>query len=410
MEFARGIPVFKMFSLSALSFSSLKKSVLIYRDFALGFARRGSRDFIIFTILVNFFVFFIYPAVIVMNAACPEDVSIVLAALFFTVLSNAILPSLMNIMNISSSMMTIREGVERMDRIFAVKPLPFSEKPEFPKGFSVAFENVSFSYRNEYAEKSGDDQEVSAPSRGKILHDLSFRVEEGKSLAIIGRSGSGKSSILSLIARFYDVDSGRVKIGNTDIRNISEKDLMDSISMVLQKTFMFEGTIRDNIIAGKTGVSDEELLRAVHLAQCDDIIEKYGLDYCIRGSGDTLSGGERQRINIARAILKNAPILLLDEVSSALDAENELLLNRAIGELKKNRTIIMVAHKLNSITDADNIIMLDRGTVIAQGDHHSLLAGSAEYRKLWKLYEAADRWQLNRDTALDSTEGDSTDE
>ncbi len=391
MEFARGIPVFKMFSLSALSFSSLKKSVLTYRDFALGFAARGRRGFIIFTILVNFFVFFIFPAVIAINAAHPGDASIALTALFFTALSNAILPSLMNIMNISSAMMTISEGVERIDRIFAAKPLEFPEKTAAPAGFAVAFENVSFSCRRESLSAAGD----SAPRQ--ILRDISFRVEEGKSLAIIGRSGSGKSSILSLIARFHDADSGRITIGGADIRNISEKDLMDSVSIAMQQTFMFQGTIRDNIIGGKTGASDAEVLRAAHLAQCDDIIEKYGLDCPVGAGGETLSGGEKQRINIARAILKNAPVLLLDEVSSALDAENERLLNRALRELKKNKTIIMAAHRLDCIRDADQIIMLDRGEIMARGEHQSLMAESPEYRRLWELYETAGRWQLNSD-------------
>ncbi|MBQ3776351.1 MAG: ABC transporter ATP-binding protein [Ruminobacter sp.] len=399
MEFARGIQVFKMFSLSAGSFSSLKKSVITYRDFALRFADRGSRDFIIFTILVNFFIFFIYPVVIWINSSSPENSGIVLSALFFTVLSNAILPSLMNIMNISNVVMTINEGVERIDAIFSVEPLPVPENPKEPSGSSVEFDHVSFTYHDEkygsesITRNSGELSEGHHAQGG--VRDISFRVEEGRSLAIIGRSGSGKSSILSLLSRFHDVDSGCIRIGGTDIREMSEKCLMEKVGIVLQKTFMFDGTIRENIMAGKADATDEEILNAARLAQCDDILMKYGLDYHIGNSGDVLSGGEKQRLNIARAILKNSPVLLLDEVSSALDSENELRLNRALNELKKNRTIIMVAHKLNSITDADEIIMVDDGRIVARGTHQSLLGNSSEYRKLWELYENADRWSLN---------------
>ncbi len=393
MEFARGIPVLKMFSMSARSFASLKKSVMAYRNFALRFARRGSTDFIIFTILVNFFIFFIYPVVIFINSSNPDDPGIVLTALFFTVLSNAILPSLMNIMNISNVIMTINEGVERIDAIFAVKPLPVPAIPEKPQNYTVEFDNVFFSYHDDFTDNVPGEKNTER--RHCVVNGVSFRVEQGKSLAVIGRSGSGKSSILSLIARFYDADSGSVRIGGTDVRNMSESCLMDSLSIVLQKTFMFEGTIRENIVAGKSGATDEEVLNAARLARCDDIIAKYGMDYYLGGGGNTLSGGEKQRINIARAILKNAPILLLDEVSSALDAENEKLLNQALTELKKNKTIIMVAHKLNSVTDADGIIMIDDGKILARGTHESLLRDSEAYRNLWDMYVSADKWRFN---------------
>ena len=405
MEFARGIPVFKMFSMSVNSFASLRKSVTAYRDFAIRFAKRGARDYIIFTILVNFFIFFIYPFVIWQNAVNPGDAKIVFAVLFFTILSNAILPSLMNIMNISSVIMTINEGVERIDRIFSVKPLPVPEHPEKPAGYSVEFNDVCFAYSDDFIKSSTinvtaadriTDGDISGDEMGGMtLSNVSFKVEEGKTLAVIGRSGSGKSTILSLLSRFYDPDSGSVKIGGTDIRNMSGECLMESISFVLQKTFMFEGTIRDNISGGVTGATEEDILRAAHLAQCDDIIEKYGLDCCITGDANTLSGGEKQRINIARAILKNAPVLLLDEVSSALDAENELLLSRAISELKKNKTIIMVAHKLNTVVDADEIIMMDKGRIMARGTHEELLRNSAGYRELWDLFNNADNWRFN---------------
>ncbi len=390
MEFTRGIPVFKMFNLSAKSFTSLKNSVVTYRDFALRFAKRGSRDFIIFTILVNFFFFFIYPIVIWVNSSDPLDSGIVITALFFTVLSNAILPSLMNIMNISNVLMTISEGVERIDAIFKVDPLKVPEVSQKPQDSSLEFQNVSFTYPD-FAKQRGEEDHA---EEEKTLNNVSFKVEAGKSLAIIGPSGSGKSSILSLIARFYDVDSGAIKIGGVDIRDMSEADLMDTVSIVLQKTFMFRGTIRDNIVAGKAYTSDAEVLKAAHLAQCDDIIEKYGLDYFIEGGSDILSGGEKQRINIARAIYKNAPILLLDEVSSALDPENERLLNLALEALKKDKTIIMVAHKLDAVVNADHIVMVEKGAIVTEGRYQDLLKTSDKYQKLWNLYVSADKWQF----------------
>lgn len=378
-EFVRGLPVLKMFSRSADSFQGLRDNVLEYRNHALSFAVKGSRGFILFTILMNCCMFFIFPVVAARYSGIREtDFQMIMNAVFFTLLSNAVLPPMLKIMNIGGTMMTIIEGISRIDLILAEQPLPVPAQPLTPCGYDLEFKNVSFAY----------------PGKERTVENISLTVKQGQSLALVGRSGSGKSTLLALAARFYDPDEGSVMMGGIDLRQMTEESIMKNTGIVFQNSFMFRDTLRENIRAGKTDATDEEIMEAVRLAECSEIVERIGLDTVIGEGGAELSGGEQQRINIARAILKDAPVLLLDEISSALDPQNQLKIIRALENLKKGRTQIIVAHRLESIVNADQIALVDRGRIIASGTHESLMKDCAQYREMWKLYRESSSWKI----------------
>lgn len=384
IEFVKGISVVKMFGKSISSFQDFAKSVEEYHRFTLGFTYKCMRPFGIFSALVNGFILFTLPFCAYFITRDTFNLYDILLCVFFILLSNGLIAPFLRLFNLSGELMQISEGVERIDKIFSQKPLPQSQNPKKPTRFDIAFESVDFAYMD----SSGKPYDKNA------LKNVSFTLKEGESLAIVGKSGSGKSSVLRLLGRFYDASSGRISIGGIDIKDIAEHDLMQSMSFVFQENFMFLDSLRENIKAGKEA-SDEEVLNAATLAQCKEVIDKYGLECVIGKEGMNLSGGEAQRINLARAILKNAPILLLDEVNSALDSTNEAKLNEALSHLAKGKTLIMVAHKLNSALKCDKIALMQDGQIIAFGTHKELLETSSEYKELWNLYNDTQKWSIN---------------
>ena len=335
----------------------------------------------IFNVLVNCFVFFLLPLASFLIAKNPLDIALVLTIIFFVMMSNGLISPLLKILALSSEIMQINEGVERIDAILDKQPLPQSKNPLTPTHFDISFDNVSFSYGDTYT-----------------LSDVSFHLKQGERLVIVGVSGSGKSTILSLIARFYDVTQGAIYIGGVDIREMSEETLMDCLSFVFQDSFLFLDSIVENIKAGCKDATIEDVLQAAHLAQCDDIIQANGIDCHIGVGGANLSGGESQRINIARAFLKNAPILLLDEITANLDTHNEILINKAIDNLTQthNKTIIMVAHKLTSIKYAHKVALVDEGKLIDFGTHTELLQRCEKYQNLWNMYADTQKWSIGQ--------------
>lgn len=272
-------------------------------------------------------------------------------------------------------------SLTRMDRILTAKPLPEGSKPEVPNGFHIVFENVAFGY-----------------SGKPVLHDLSFTTPERSMTAIVGPSGAGKSTVLNLLARFWDVNSGAIRIGGVDIRQISTETLSDMITVVFQDVYLFSGTIFDNIAFGKPSASRQDVERAAKSAQADEFIAQLpeGYDTRVGEGGANLSGGERQRISIARAILKDAPIVLLDEATAALDPTNERALQAALSALVADKTLIIVAHKLSTIRAADQIIVLEDGHIAEQGAHDSLLANHGLYSRLWAHWTAAANWRIGK--------------
>ncbi|MGX2984835.1 ABC transporter ATP-binding protein [Helicobacter sp. 23-1048] len=383
MEFIKGISVVKMFGKSIFAFQDFAKSVEDYHHFTLSFTYKCMRPFGVFTTLVNGFILFALPFCAYFITRDTFNLYDILVCVFFILLSNGLIAPFLRLFNLSSELMQISEAVERVDTIFRQKPLPQSKNPLKPTRFDIEFKSVDFAYQNPNGELSAKH----------ALKNVSFALRQGESLAIVGKSGAGKSSIVHLLARFYDASAGEILMGGINIKDIAECDLMEAMSFVFQENFMFFDSLRENIKAGKEA-SDEEILHAAHLAQCDEIITKYGLDCVIGQGGMNLSGGEAQRINLARAILKNAPILLLDEVNSALDSENEAKLNEALKNLARGKTLIMVAHKLNSALKCDKVALMEKGEILALGTHKDLLKSCPQYKELWNLYNDTQQWSI----------------
>ena len=332
------------------------------------------RPFGIFSTLVNGFILFTLPFCAYFITRDTFNLYDILLCVFFILLSNGLIAPFLRLFNLSGELMQISEGVERIDKIFSQKPLPQSQNPKKPTHFDIAFESVDFAY----ADSSGKPYDKNA------LKGVSFTLKEGESLAIVGKSGSGKSSVLRLLGRFYDASSGRISIGGIDIKDIAERDLMQSMSFVFQENFMFLDSLRENIKAGKEA-SDEEIEEALKSANALEFVNAlhYGIDTKASESGASLSGGERQRISIARCNLKNSPIILLDEITSSLDVYNEFAMQRALNRLAKDKTIIIIAHKLKSVMNCDKIVFLKNGEIVESGTHTELLALEGEYAKMW---------------------------
>jgi ATP-binding cassette subfamily B protein len=279
-----------------------------------------------------------------------------------------------------STLPQINHKITELEKTLNTPPLAQTEKPFSGKDHSIAFENVRFAY---------DEIEV--------LHDVSFNAPEGSIIALVGESGSGKSTLAKLLVHFYDVDEGAVKLGGQDLREMSIEALNDEISFVAQEQFLFNISLLENIRLGKLDASDEEVLAAAEKAQCSDFLArlKNGIHTLAGDGGKQLSGGERQRISLARAILKDAPVIVLDEATAFMDPENEEKMNDAIAELIEDKTVVIIAHRLRSIVNADLIAVLEDGNLAAAGTHEELLKDCAAYQRLWNAHERSAAWAVN---------------
>ena len=380
VEFVRGMPVIKAFGRERSSFAKLKKAIGDYTDWVLKFSLGWQNCMPAFTTIINNIYLMLIPVgmLIMKNNSSKE---FLMDFIFYLLFTPAIAGVMNKIMYVSESFMQINGSVERMDEVMKIKELPDTENFIKLGHHDIEFRNVSFSYEK--------DQQ-------KALDDVSFRIEEGSFTAVVGRSGSGKSTIANLISRFYDTDSGRVIIGGHDIKEIGVSSLMEQVSFVYQDIFLFKMSIADNISLGKNNVSREQVIEAAKLAHCHEFIKDLpdGYDTVIGSSGIHLSGGERQRISIARAILRNAPIVVLDEATAFSDPENEYLIKQSFRNLMKGKTVIMIAHRLGSIKDADNILVMDKGRLIEQGTHDELIRKGGRYKTMWESYEESMQWKV----------------
>ena len=381
VEYVRGIQVIKIFGISVESFKALNTAIKNYSKYSLEYAMSCKRGFVGFQWFFFSFIAMVIPILLLFfNIEDPKMLAVELIMVLF--LSGALFVSLMAIMYVSMYAFMGQSVVEKLESIFEEmnsNKLTFGSNEKF-ENYNITFENVSFGYTDK-----------------KIINDLSFSLEENKSYALVGSSGSGKSTIAKLISGFYKVDSGAIKIGNRSISSYSEEALINNIAFVFQNVKLFKTSIYDNVKIGKADASYEEVMTAMSLAGCNSILDKFSEreQTQIGTKGVYLSGGEKQRIAIARAILKDAKIIIMDEASAAVDPENEYELQRAFSNLIKDKTVIMIAHRLPSIRNVDEILVMDNGEIIERGTDRELMALDGEYKKLQSLYNKANEWRVN---------------
>ena len=382
VQYVRGMPSIKIFGQTVHSFRKFYQDIMSYRDFSTKYADNYEPTYCLFRVLVLSLATFIFAIGIFLFSGDPQNMAFAITLLFFLIFAPGISTPVFKFNSFGSSMNNITEGVRRIDEIMSEIPIQEPTDGKKPQGYEITFEHVSFSYE-------GKDSAL-------VLKDVSFRAEQGQITALVGPSGSGKSTIAQLIPRFWDVGTGQIKIGGVDIRDMKTEDLMASMSFVFQDSFLFSDTLYNNIAIGKPGATKEEVYTAAKAAQCHEFIEKLpqGYDTLIGEGGVYLSGGEEQRVSVARAILKNAPILILDEATAYADPENEFQMQLALQELIKNKTVLIIAHRLITIKNANKILVIKNGQIENAGAHEFLLQNSETYSAMWKAYTVSSDWQI----------------
>ena len=382
VEYVRGIPVTKAFQQSLYSFKNFIDAIRNYGKFSASYALSTQLLMTAFTVSINGFFALLIPAGILLAGAV-VDVKFLADFLFYVIFTPICAVMMNKIMSVSQDWMLAGYALESIEEILNEKPLVEPTNPQKPKNHSIEFSNVLFDYNE-------------TDSGEHILNDVSLKINENDSVALVGPSGGGKTTIASLIPRFWDVKSGSIKIGEVDVRDISTKDLMESISFVFQNTTLFKDSIYNNVAIGRRGASREDVLRALSLAQCDDIIDELpqGIDTVIGSEGTYLSGGQQQRIALARAILKDAPIIILDEATALADPENEYLIQNAISEITKDKTVIMIAHRLSTVKNVDNIFVVENGRIVEEGSHNALVESDGLYSRMWDEFNQSIQWKV----------------
>ena len=382
VEYVRGIPVTKAFQQSVYSFKNFIDAIRNYGKFSANYALSTQLPMTAFTVSINGFFALLIPAGILL-AGSVVDVKFLADFLFYVIFTPICAVMMNKIMSVSQDWMLASYAMESIEEILNEKPLVETSNPQRPKGHSIEFEGVIF----DYDETDSDDH---------ILNDISLRINENDSVALVGPSGGGKTTIASLIPRFWDVNSGSIRIGDVDVRDISTKELMENISFVFQNTTLFKDSIFNNVAIGRKGTTREEVLKALSLAQCDDIIAELpqGIDTVIGSEGTYLSGGQQQRIALARAILKDAPIIILDEATALADPENEYLIQKAISQITKDKTVIMIAHRLSTVQNVDNIFVVENGRIVEEGNHAELVENNGLYSRMWDEFNQSIQWKV----------------
>lgn len=383
VEYVRGMPVVKAFNQTANSFERLKHAITEYTQWVLKFSLGWQNCMPAFTTIINNIYLVLIPVGILIGSNTSDFKTFLMTFVFYLLFVPAVAGVLNKIMYVSESFMQINGNVARMDEIFNIPVLPETENSKKPENNDIVFDKVSFSY-------TGKENDLA-------IQNVSFKAKQGEITAIVGPSGGGKSTIANLISRFWDVTTGSIKIGNVDIRDIAMNDLMKHVSFVFQDIFLFKQSIYDNIGMGNPNATKEQIIQASKAAQCHDFIMKLpnGYDTVIGTKGIHLSGGERQRIAIARAIIKDAPIIVLDEATAFSDPENEYLIQKAFEKLMQNKTVIIIAHRLSTIRNADKILVMEKGHLVECGNHDSLIQRNGRYFQMWQHYTEAIDWKIN---------------
>ena len=380
VEYIRGIPVVKTFQQTVFSFERFYKSIKNYEKFALGYTDKMRIPMTGFTTFVNSIFIFLIGSMIILVLNGFNVSNLLPDFMFYAIFTPILAVATNKIMFASENTMLAEDALNRIESITNRETVKYPQTSKEIKNYDIKFNNVSFTY---------PDTDV------EVLHNVNLDIKSGTTVAFVGKSGGGKSTLVSLIPRFYDVTKGSIEIGGVDVKNMTEKDLMDKISFVFQDNKLLKKSLYENIKMG-FDVDNKDILDALHKAQCDDIIAKFntGLDTKIGTEGVYLSGGETQRMTLARAIVKNAPILLLDEATAYADSDNEYLMQKAILELSKNKTTIMIAHRLSTIVNVDCIYVVDDGKIVESGTHQELIESEGLYAKMWSEYRQSIDWKV----------------
>lgn len=382
VEYVRGVPVVKTFGQTVFTFKRFKNAIDEYEKWTLGYTKNMMLPMVCFTTAANaIFAAIIISAFVFTGNGVTDE--FVLNLFFYVLITSVLTVTLMKVAYAGESQMIVNDALNRVYGILETEPLSESQKNEQPKDSSIELSDVTFAY---------------AGAKNNAIDGISMSVRSGEHIALVGPSGGGKTTLASLIARFWDVKSGSIKIGGTDVRNVSSDELMNYVSYVFQDSRLLKMSIMDNIRMGRPGASDEEVMQALRDAQCMDIIEKFpdGVNTMIGSKGIYVSGGECQRLSIARAFLKNAPVLILDEATAFADPDNEVLVQQAFGKLSKDKTVIMIAHRLSTVTNADCIYVLSDGKIAESGTHSELISENGIYSHMWNEYNKSVNWQVGK--------------
>ena len=377
-EYVKGMPEVKIFGTGAKSFKTFSKSVGEYRDFTSSMTSMIRPGFVSFRMFILSVATFIVPVGILLMSR-NNNLDFATVFIFYLILAPAISVPALKLRDFTEGMNLLNQVVLRIYEIIDQKELAIENIEEEIKGHDLEFENVSFSY--------GDEE---------VLKNISFCAKQGEVTALVGYSGAGKSTIGTLIPRFYDPSEGSIKIGGVNIKNIPMNALMERIAFVFQDSDLITDTVFNNVAMAKTGSTKEDVIKACKKARCHDFIVKLPDGYdTVLGKGTYLSGGEKQRIAVARAILKDAPILVLDEATSFADSENEYLMQEALSELVKDKTVVMIAHRLNTIENANQILVISDGKIAERGKHEDLILADGIYKRLFDIYKKTNIWQMD---------------
>lgn len=386
VEYVRGIPVVKTFGQSVFSFKKFKGTIDEYAKWVIAYTKDMRVPMMIYTAAANGVFAFLIAGALWFSANGVTN-EFLLNLIFYIIITPVISLTLTRIMFMSEDGMIVNDALSRVDGVLNAAFMPESEKIEYPKDSSVTLSDVHFSY----------------DGKKEVIRGVSMNIGAGQTVAFVGPSGGGKSTLASLIARFFDVKGGSIKIGGSDIRNIPKEKLMESVSFVFQDSKLIKATVSENVKMGKPDASDLEVAEALKIARCDDIIEKLpnGINTVIGTKGVYLSGGEQQRLTIARAVLKNAPVLILDEATAFADPDNEVKVQAAFSELSKGKTVIMIAHRLSTVQNADCIYVIADGKIVESGTHNELMKKNGLFAKMQNDYQSSVKWKVSNETALE---------
>ena len=382
VEYVRGIPVVKTFGQSVFSFKKFKATIDEYEKWVIAYTKELRMPMMLYTAAINgVFAFLIVGGLLFTRNGVTSE--FLLNLLFYIIITPVISLTLTRIMYMSENELVVADALARVDSVLDAEPVPENDHPRHPKDASVSLKDVHFSY----------------DGKTDVIKGVSLKIQPGQMVAFVGPSGGGKSTLANLICRFFDVQSGSVRVGGADVRDIPKEELMDTISFVFQNSRLLKGSILDNVRLGRPQATEAEVLAALKAAQCMDIVEKFpeGIHTVIGTKGVYLSGGEQQRIAIARAMLKNAPILLLDEATAFADPDNEARVQAAFAQLAKGKTVIMIAHRLSIVANADCIYVVQDGQIAESGTKDELCAQNGLFARMWQDYQASVQWKVAKE-------------